>query len=192
MALEDIFRALEEQADQECERILADARDHADAIMADATSQAEEIRETKVGDAERLVRGKASQSVNSARLENKKRVAAVKEEAVRSAFELALRKLAEVRSSGDYAKIFRALLEEALGDLSGEIEVRVDPADEALAGKVLAELGVSATVSPTLSTSGGVIVATGGGRILRRNTLEDRMEKVTQLIGSDVAEIMFS
>lgn len=192
MALEDIFRALEEQAEQECERILADARDHADAILVDAQDQASELRDTKVGDAERVVRSKASQKLNSARLENKKRVAAVKEEAVRAAFGAALQKLAGVRSSSDYPAIFKALLQEAVGDLTGELEVRVDPADEVLVGKVLAELGVSATVSPTLSTSGGVVVATHGGRILRRNTLEDRLDKVTQLIGADVAEIMFS
>jgi vacuolar-type H+-ATPase subunit E/Vma4 len=76
--------------------------------------------------------------------------------------------------------------------VSGEMVVLVDPADEELARRVLADTGVDAEVRGELSTSGGVAVLTGNGRIMRRNTLEDRLDKVRHSIQSEVAEILFS
>jgi vacuolar-type H+-ATPase subunit E/Vma4 len=79
MALEDIFRALDEQADKECESILATARAQAEAIVADAEEQADGHL-LGVCRADRAAHAaKASKQINAARLEGKKRVASVKE-----------------------------------------------------------------------------------------------------------------
>lgn len=192
MALEDIFRALEDQAQQECELILQVARDQAESITQDAADQSESIRAARIDETERTTRHKAAQSVNSARLESKKRVAAVKEAGVSAAFDSALGALSKVRGGSEYPTIFKALLEEALTGLDGDKDVQVDPADEQLAKSTLAELGVTATVRPDITSAGGVIVSVGNGRIMRRNTLEDRLEKVRLMAQADVAEILFS
>lgn len=192
MALEDIFRALEEQAQQECDQILESARDQAKAIEEDAKDQGEAIRKSKVDEVERLTRRRASQTVNAARLESKKRVAAVKEAAVNAAFDNALDKLGSLRSASTYPAVFKALAEEALARLEGDLEVKVDPADKDLAVRTLADLGVKATVSTDISTRGGLVAATDGGRIMRRNTVEDRLDKVRLMAQADVAEILFS
>ncbi|MDO8849072.1 MAG: V-type ATP synthase subunit E family protein, partial [Coriobacteriia bacterium] len=123
MALEDIFRALEDQAQGECDQILRVARDQAEAIAEDAGDQAESIRTNRVDEAERTTRKKASRTVNSARLESKKRVAAVKEAGVSESFDRALTALGAVRGRNDYASIFKALAEEASAGLEGELEV---------------------------------------------------------------------
>jgi len=192
MALEDIFRALEDQAQQECELILQVARDQAQAIAEDAADQAETIRANRVEEAERTTRHKASQSVNSARLESKKRVAAVKEAGVSVAFDDALKSMGSLRTTSGYPAIFKALVEEAVSGLEGEMEVWVDPADEALAKSTLADLGLTASVRPEIKTSGGVVMTISDGRIMRRNTIEDRLEKVRLMAQADVAEILFS
>lgn len=192
MALEDIFRALEEQAEQECQEILADARDQAEGILEEAQDEAEEIRKRLVDETERSTRQKASQSVNSARLETKKKVASLKQEAVANAFEKALDKARSIRDSESYAKTFRALAEEAATDLEGDMKVLVDQADVELAKRTFDEMGVAAEVAAEIETVGGLVIVTGGGRIMRRNTFEDRLEKVQQHIQADVAEIMFS
>ena len=54
MALEDIFRALEEQADKEIQEILQDASDPVEAIEEDASEEAASMRERLVGDMERV------------------------------------------------------------------------------------------------------------------------------------------
>jgi vacuolar-type H+-ATPase subunit E/Vma4 len=192
MALEDIFRALDEQADAECEQLLREARDHGDVILADAEEQAEAIRTARVADAERVTRARASKSVNAAKLEARKRVAAVKEQAVGAAFTRATELLLGVRASERYPAAFQAMAKEALEGLEGDIEVIVDPADEALASKTLASLGVGARMSADASTAGGLVVVLPGGRITRRNTLEDRLDKVSEQAQAAVAEIIFS
>ncbi|MDZ4064990.1 MAG: V-type ATP synthase subunit E, partial [Coriobacteriia bacterium] len=128
----------------------------------------------------------------AAKLESKKRVAAVKQRAVADAFKTALDELGNVRSSGKYPAIFRALVEEAVAGVEGEIEALVDPADVEIARSTFSALGTQAVIKPEVKSSGGLIVRTQNGRIMRRNAFEDRLEKVEPSIQSDVAEILFS
>ena len=174
MALEDIFRALQEQAYQDVAAVLEEAQAHAAVITEEAQREAKSAAERRVAEAERMAVAKSGQELNHVRLEARKRVAAVKEKAVREAFDDAMKALGQVRSRADYAQIFRALADEALdGVTATDIEVLVDPADVDLAREVIATKGVSAEVKPDLCCAGGLVVATQGGTIQRRNTLED-------------------
>lgn len=192
MALEDIFQALEEQADVEIETVLQDARDQAAAIAEQAADDAESTRTMRVELAEKATRSEAVQSSNAAKLQAKKQVAAVKEKAVNAAFEEAMGLLSGIRSREDYPATFRALAEEALEGMSGDIDVLVDSTDAALAEETFKALAVEVNIKPEITTSGGLVVATQGGRIKRRNTFEDRLEKVRQSAQADVAEILLS
>ncbi len=192
MALEDIFRALEEQADHDIAAVTAEAKEHAEAILEEARREAELLKQTRVAEAERLSRAKGMQSLNAAKLEARKRVAAVKEAAVASAFSEAREALGTVRRRDDYPAIFRGLLAEALAGVSTEAAVLVDPADADLARATLEAIGSSAEVRPEIASTGGVIVETDGGRVQRRNTLEDRLEKFEAAAQADVAEILFA
>jgi len=192
MALDDIFEALEQQADAEIEQIMQDARDQAEAIAEQASEDAENTRAARLEQAEKVTRSEASQSVNAAKLESKKKVAAVKEHAVDAAFDDALGMLSSVRGDAGYPAVFRALAQEALKGMSGDVEVHVDPADADLARATISELGVDAVVKPEISTTGGLVAAMQGGRITRRNTFEDRLDKVRHSAQADVAEILFS
>lgn len=192
MALEDIFKALEEQAARDIEQIMEDARSHGDAIVAEAEEQAAAMRSSKVVDAERHARAQSTHGLNAARLEARKRQAGVKETAIQSVFDEALVRLAEARRDPDYRGIFAKLVEEALAGVDGALEVHVDPADEAMAGEVLGAMGVNVPVVADLSTAGGVVVVSGEGTVSRRNTFEDRLDKLRSIAQADVAEIVFA
>ncbi len=192
MALEDIFRALEEQADKDVEAVLEEARAHARVILEEAKREAETTRDSRVAEAERTAAARSSQDLNSARLDARKRLAGVKERAVSEVFEEAKASLAELRQRPGYDQIFRKLAEEAMAGVSEEFELWVDPADVELGRAFLAEKGLTAEVKPEISTGGGVIVATRGGTVLRRNTVEERLEKLRGLAQADVAEIVFA
>lgn len=192
MALEDIFKALDQQADDEVEELLQEARDHADVIAADAEEQAESIRVAHVNEVERVTRARALQKANAARLEARKSISAVKQAAVEQAFDRASARLHEARTKGNYPEVFHALLKEALEGVDGDFTVEVDPADADLARSVLAEAGAGGSVKADLSTAGGLAVDTSGGRIIRRNTLEDRLERVREIDQAAVAEHIFS
>jgi len=192
MALEDIFRALEEQADKDSEAVLTEARAHAASIVEEAELAAAKSRDAHVEAAERVARSRSAQDLNSVRLDARKRMAGVKERAVNDTFEAALSELASVRARQDYPRSFRALTDEALSGVEGEFDVLVDPADVELARAVLSERGVDANVRPDLSTAGGLVIAFDGGRVMRRNTLEDRLDKLRGLAQAEVAEILFT
>lgn len=191
MALEDIFRALEEQAESECEAIVASARAQAEAIAEEAAEQAKSICATCVDTLGAAARTKATRRINEAKLEAKKRVAAIKEAAVADVFESAERKLESIRETDGYATLFRSLLDEALGGDRSSSTVLVDVRDLDLAKRALVELGVEAEVKPEITTSGGVVVERAEGRILRKNTFEERLERVRQSVRAEVAEILF-
>lgn len=192
MALKDIFIALDHQAERDIADILAEARTRASGIVQEAEVEAQVIREKHTADAESAAGLSANQRLNSARLEARRKLAGVRQEKVATAFDKAKDSLASVRSSAGYSALFDRFVDEALAGVDGEFELLVDPADADLANDALQKRGLAATVRPELSTAGGVVVAINGGRVLRRNTLEDRFEKYAGLAQADIAETLFS
>lgn len=190
MAIEDIFRALEEQADAECDEITRAAEGQAEAILAEAKLEADRIKAQRLKTADDVVQRKAGKVVNAAKLDNKKELAAVRERAVQQVFDETAAKLSALRSTKGYESVFKALVEEALAGVEGDCAIQVDKADAALAEKVAKDLDVSCTIDPSLETSGGVIIATANGRILRRNTFESRLAKSQEFTYARVSEIL--
>lgn len=191
MALEDIFRALREQADQECKRILSDARDEAKVIIADAEAEAERVRRRIAENAESSLKRKALQRLNEARLESKREVTSIKGTAVEKVFNEAKTLLDGIRRSKDYEELLGGLVNEATGPLGDDVVLLVDPSDEKLAERLLAASGIHGTVRGEISCCGGVVATSADGRIHRRNTLEDRLLKARQLAQAQVAAVLF-
>jgi vacuolar-type H+-ATPase subunit E/Vma4 len=192
MAIEDIFRALEEQADAEVNQILQAAQAQADAVEEEAREEADRIKRAKIEAAGEAVQSRVNKSINAARLQVKRDMAAAREESVDHVFEHAEELLAAMRGTADYEAVLKGLIAEATAGVEGECELSVLPADAALAEKIAAELGITCAVSPTLEGIGGVVASSAGGRIVRRNTFESRLTKVRALAGSQVAEVLSS
>lgn len=192
MALEDIFKALEHQADRDIADVLAEARARAAALISEADIEAAAIREKHAEESESAASASATRTLNSARLEARRALAAVRQQAVGDVIERARVSLGTIRDAPDYEGLFARLLEEALEGVSGEFELLVDARDELLARAAMAKRGLTGTVKPEIETAGGVVVATKGGRIFRRNTLEDRFDKLAGIAQADVARILFS
>ena len=190
MAIEDIFIALEEQGEQESREAIEAAREQARGIKEDAEEQAKLIRANKVEAARAHATLTSARAVNSARLEGRRSVAGVKERAIVTSFDEALDLMLSARKSQDYPVLFRALAEEAVAGLDGEVVLRVDPADEGLASEFLRSSGLVGSVDATATTRGGITVVAHGGNMLRRNTLEDRLEKFRTRGQSEIAEVL--
>lgn len=192
MALEDIFRALQQQAERDIEDVLSEARARAAGIVSEAESEAQRIRATHEAEAQRAANAKGVHSMNASRLEARRKLATVRQKAVQQAFDRARSELVNVRSSPRYEALFERLLDEALEGVEGDFELLVDSKDEDLARRALASRSRAAAVAPDLNTAGGVVVSTGEGKVFRRNTLEDRFEKLVGLSQAEVAERLFS
>ncbi len=191
MALQDIFRALDEQADAECREVLGNAKAQAKVIVTEAKDEADRIRQRKVDAAESIVGARASHIVNAARLENKRDLSALKERAIDAAFDEARVVLAGLREKSGYEDLFRKLAEEALAGITEPVSVQVDPRDGQVAKKVLDDVGVDYSLDPSIETAGGLVAVIGDGRIFRKNTFDDRLSKVRHVAQSHVAEIIF-
>ena len=191
MAIEDILKTLDDQAQADCEAVVAEAHEHAKLILDDAQRSAETIHENFARQVERIAKANASKLVNAARLEAKMEVSSAKGDGVASVFEAARGKLASLRTA-DYDRLFEALSAEALEGSGGNVTIRVTEADVDRAQRAAAANGVPAEVVGDLDTAGGLVVEVFGGRIIRRNTLEDRLERVSQIVQADVARVLFS
>jgi vacuolar-type H+-ATPase subunit E/Vma4 len=191
MAIEDILKTLDEQADAESEAVLSEAREHAKLIVEEGEREAQQIHAGFARQVERVATAEAAKVVNASRLEAKMIVSSVKGDSVASVFDEAGAKLPSVRDSG-YDALFAALAAEAFGGVDGPVIVRVRPADEPLARSAAEKAGLPATIEATLETEGGLVVEASDGRVIRRNTLEDRLDRSRQLIQAEVAKVLFS
>lgn len=192
MAIEDILKALEEQAQTDIDAVLDEAKSHADLIVGEAQEEAGRRRAGFEQQVERVARGQATKVVNAARLDAKMTVSSARGEGVDEVFMAAASQLAAVRQESHYAELFGKLAEEALEGTSGEIVVRVDPADESMARETIARMKPEAQVVADLSSAGGLIVEASGGRVVRRNTLEDRLERARQYQQAEVARVLYA
>jgi vacuolar-type H+-ATPase subunit E/Vma4 len=192
MAIEDIFRALEEQADAEVAEILRVAQLQADAIGQEASDEADRITESRVGAAAEAAGSRAGKSVNAAKLKARRNLAAAREEAVSKVFDVARERLASMQGSSDYETVFAALLKEAAAGVEGEFEILVAPADVALGEKAAKSLGLTAAVVASPEVANGVVVSFEGGRIVRKNTFDSRLGKVRGLAQAHVAQVLTS
>jgi len=191
MAIEDILKTLDEQAQEDCEAVLGEAREHAKLILDDAQRSAREVHEGFARQIERVARADAARAVNAARLEAKMKVSSARGDGVSSVFETAKSELPNLRDAG-YDALFAGLAAEALEGLDGAIVVRVAPADADRARAAVDAAGLAADIDASLATAGGLVVEAYGGRVIKRNTLEDRLARVSQFMKADVAKVLFS
>jgi vacuolar-type H+-ATPase subunit E/Vma4 len=191
MAINDILSTLDDQAQADCEAIVGEAREHAKLIVEEAERQAQQIHDTFVNQVERVAKLNASKQVNAARLESKMIVSSVKGDGLTAVFDDAEKQLFSARDAG-YDALFAALAAEALAGVSGPVTIRVTAKDIELAHKAASNAGLSADVVGDLDSAGGLVVETGGGKIVRRNTLEDRLSRARQFVRADVAAVLFS
>jgi vacuolar-type H+-ATPase subunit E/Vma4 len=192
MAIEDILRALDEQADGDCRVLVDNAKQQAKGILAEAKAEADRVRDAKVAATEAQVRSRAAQLVNAAKLERRRQIAVAQDAGVDKVYAEAGAALSGSRGTKAYDDLFRALTEEASARSVGDVAVQVAPADAALAKKVMSDLGIKGDIDSTADILGGITVISAGGRVYRRNTLDDRLVKVRKFVASEVAEILFA
>jgi vacuolar-type H+-ATPase subunit E/Vma4 len=190
MAIDDILRALDEQAEADCREVVDQAKAEAEAILRDAREQAEAATAARLDRARAVVEPRAAQLLNSARLQNKRDIDAVRAAAIESVFDDAADKLGLLRQDPDeYSKLLKALLDEAMAGSEGDVLAVVDEADMALMAPLVTTATCTITRAETPQT--GVTVLACEGKVARRNTLGDRLAAVRRSSASEVAEILF-
>lgn len=177
MALADLLRAIEADAEAEVAAAKLQATAEAAAIVERARQQADVIAARSAAEAEAAGRADVEREIALARLAGAATVRAAREQAFQSLLAGVRARLDALRESHDYPAYFRALVAESRAALPTARELRVDPRDADLAAAAAAGLRVIAA----LDTAGGVELAGEDGRTVR-NTLEQRFDNADLLL----------
>jgi vacuolar-type H+-ATPase subunit E/Vma4 len=173
MALQDLLAAIEADAAAEAGRLRAERAAAAEAIIDDARRRAAELEAAAIAAAEREERRAGELRVATARAAAGRQLLEAHEAVHQQIVDDVRDRLRSVRYLRDYPGILAALIRQALAALPGATTVRVDPADEALARRLL-RAEPSMHVEPTLRCAGGAEVADGTGATAT-NTVEARL-----------------
>ena len=170
MALDDLLRAIEAEADEE--RLLADRERAASAAaLVEAARREAAALQAQLAEAPEGESLAAAERVRAvARLQAAAAVRVAHEEAYASLLDRVREELSVLRGSAAYPGVFRALLNESRAALPDAGELRVDRLDADLAISTAGDLRVVAV----LDTWGGMELAGDDGRTIR-NTLEERL-----------------
>lgn len=191
MAIEKILWAMNEEAQEEANQIIAEAEAAAQKIVAAAEAYAEAVKEGYYG--QKVLpelRAEEARLIGEAQRESLGLVMKAKEELIDRAFTLAKEELAKARSREDYPEILHRLTQEVVDELGRELVIEVDPHDSELMEKIIAEMGLQATVRPSLRCMGGLAATPRDGRIRLVNTIDSRLERARESLREQVAAIV--
>lgn len=170
MALDDLLRAIETEADADRARAAREAAAAAAKLVEDARRDADALEAELAEKGATDGRAVAARERALARLDAASTIRSAREEAFESLLSGIRAELATVRETSAYPELFRALVAESRAALPAARELRVDPRDTDLASAVAGGL----RVEPALDSWGGVELVSDDGRIVR-DTVEERL-----------------
>lgn len=188
MSLETVVEDIKTQAREQADEITQAAEQEADEILADAESDAEEIKAEREREVDRQIAQERERRVSSAELEAKQdRLEARREvlETVRERVESELTDLEGERRE----QLTRDLLEAALEEFEGAVDVYGRAEDAALLEEILADY--DATLAGERECLGGVVVESSGSRVRVNNTFDSIVEDVWEDEIRSISERLF-
>jgi vacuolar-type H+-ATPase subunit E/Vma4 len=189
MALDDILRAIDREAEEEQMRILAGAQREVGAIVDRAREDAARIQDEVSRDRRERDRVDVERILLRARADAGRRMREGREAVYVRVLERARSNLGAIRASPAYPSVFGMLLDEALTSLTDAEVVHVDPRDAAVCAEVSSHRSSEPHVAADIETWGGVVACTADGRAVR-NTLEERLERADAFLRPIVASIV--
>jgi vacuolar-type H+-ATPase subunit E/Vma4 len=195
-SIEDLSRAIMNEARAEADEIQEKAQAAADAVRERAKSDAAGVRtqilEKAAQDSERI----RSQASASAKLAARARELEQREQLLDGVFSEAANQLAAVVRRKDYAAIAGTLVREAVMNLRSPVaQVRADAATQKTLGAggldaIAKELNVQLSFGPPLESGTGVVAATEDNRLNFDNTFETRLERMKPSLRADVYRLL--
>jgi len=189
----DLIHEIGREAEEQRQKILAEARERAreiiaaaDAEIAAETARAEALMEKRARiDAERLL-GEVTLEGAAARLR-------VRRQAYDEAVAQARKRIRDLARGPQWKGALRALLTEALQGIRAEApaKVAVTAADQAAAAALLKELGKTGTVETVDGEPGTVVVAVHEGRRRIDNSLGVRLDQAAESREAAIAARLF-
>jgi V/A-type H+-transporting ATPase subunit E len=194
--IERLSRDILQQAESDAERVLLDAKAKAEQIIKqaeeDAAAEKTRILDRAKRDSDRI----RSQAVATTQLKARTMILDSREKLLSEVFKEAQMKLASVQQYSDYSVIVERLVMEAVSQMTtNNVVIRADKkTSQLLADTILNELAAkfdgTIELGDVLENKIGVIASTSNGHLNYDNTLETRLEKLTNELRSPVYHLL--
>ena len=185
MAEERFLDALGAQAEEEMGRISARAEEADRRIREDALREAGRRKEDHLRHARTEARGIRSRIINTARLEARKTILSALHDLVDMAVGELLAETRALRNREDYRGIIEKLLDECTLDPGSRLLCSGEDGD--LLRSIVEERGLPVSVEEHDDPGTGIVVISGDGTFVQRNTFTERIRRARPRITMAVA-----
>jgi vacuolar-type H+-ATPase subunit E/Vma4 len=181
MKYDHLIQAIEDGAEEK----LRDFQGSKDREIREIRERAEtgsvQLRKDLLGETKRRISVENNKKIYSAREQSKDHLTRARQEACLSVFQEADVQLSSFRSSPSYGPFFKAVLAEIIESLDSEkIRLHIDKKDEALCRQMIKDTGKECEIVTDLTTNGGLNGSTPDGKVMVRNTIEDRLARAKE------------
>ncbi len=195
-SIQTLSRAILRDAQDESQRVQAEAQARAEEIRRQARTQAETERNAILDRANREAERLRGQAVATAQLKARTLQLERREVLLDKVFDAARQRLASLQKRADYEQVAVQLLREAIVQLKlDQARVYADEATRkvlkaAVVNKVAKELGVKIEFGENLEEGAGIVVESPDGRLHFDNTLETRLNRLQNVLRSSVYQVL--
>jgi V/A-type H+/Na+-transporting ATPase subunit E len=183
MKYDHLIQSIEKSADEKIRDLKERNESECREIVEQIQIQGREYNKVILEETRKKVVIEKNREIYTAGEEAKMRRAGTQQEALAQVFREAGARLSEARNETSYETIFQALLSEVLEQLEGEeVILHVDPRDLELCRRLVAGMKKQCEITGDLHCSGGLNGTTKDGKVLIRNTIEDRLVRARDLM----------
>jgi vacuolar-type H+-ATPase subunit E/Vma4 len=173
------MEAISRQVLKQAEEIKGEARERAEAIVRKAEAELDKIGAGVIEKARASIQVEEAKIINEAKFKARKEVLSAKHKLVERVITGLEQTLAGLPDRKEYKKVVARLLDESLEGVSGPVVIRCRPQDAQIVRDLVAKKEFKATIEERPFPLTGVEVLWGEGfRLIVRNTLKSRMEKI--------------
>lgn len=182
---------LEKEASAEIEAILSEAQERASEIVSKAKEEAANIASQRSRSAANQAEALVVRAKSAAQLESSSLRLKAQHGVVENVMEAVKAKIKALKGKS-YEEVLAKLLKEASDSLGGNVkEVIVNPKDQKVADKLLADAGLKAKVSTSDSIESGIRLKAEGSNVIIENSLLGRLNALKDELASDVSRVLF-
>lgn len=187
MKYDHLIQSMEAGAEEKIRDIRERSAAEREEILGKVRIDVERLRMDFLADTRQKAAIEMNKQLYHAREEVNVKVASEREAAFNEVFLEARQRVSQIREMPDYKVCFTAMLDEVLRGLTGEdIVLHVDPRDLELCKNLVRDRGLNLEIHLDLSTAGGLNGSCSDGKILVRNTIDDRLEHAREIMKTEI------
>jgi V/A-type H+/Na+-transporting ATPase subunit E len=181
MKYDHLIQAIEDGAEEKI-RDIRDSKDREiSEILGRAETESSQLRKDLLAETKQKIDIEKNKKIYSAREQAKDHLIRARHDAYLEVFNEADERLSSLRSSPSYETFFKAVMNEILSSLDSEkIRLHVDKKDESLCRRLIKDTGKEFDIVTDISTMGGLNGSTPDGKVVIRNTIEDRLARAKE------------